>query len=138
LPIEKITRKSIYAKTGGFMIDKDTSKPKIHSATTYKLYIITCIIASSGFVLMLKFPEMYSLESGIDPLSLAVYGLSIKHWKVIHILSSLLFLLLTALHIYFNRDWIIRVGSKKLNLNVVIGLLFGILIILAGILAPSA
>ncbi len=119
-------------------MDKDTSKPKIHSATTYKLYIITCIIASSGFVLMLKFPEMYSLESGIDPLSFTVYGLSIKHWKIIHILSSLVFLLLTALHIYFNRDWIKKVGSKKLNLNVVIGLLLGIIIILAGILAPSA
>jgi membrane protein implicated in regulation of membrane protease activity len=87
---------------------------------------------------MLKFPEMNSLESGIDPLSLVVYGLSIIMWKIIHILSSLVFLILTALHIYFNRDWIKKVGSKKLNLNVVIGLLVGILIILAGILAPSA
>lgn len=119
-------------------MDKDTSKPKIHSATTYKLYIISCAIASSGFVLMLKFPEMHSLESGIDPLSLTVYGLSIKIWKIIHILSSLVFLILTALHIYFNRDWIKKVGSKKLNLNVVIGLLLGVLIILAGIFAPSA
>ena len=120
------------------MIDKDTSKPKIHSATTYKLYIISCIITSSGIVLLLKFPEMHSLESGIDPLSFAVYGLSIKIWKIIHILSSLAFLVLTALHIYFNRDWIKKVGSKKLNLNVVIGLLLGILIIVAGIFAPSA
>ena len=120
------------------MIEKDTSKPKIHSATTYKLYIVSCIIASSGLVLMLKFPEMNSLESGIEPLSLVVYGLSIKAWKIIHILSSLLFLILTALHIYFNRDWIKKVGSKKLNLNVVVGLLIGILIILAGLLAPSA
>jgi membrane protein implicated in regulation of membrane protease activity len=87
---------------------------------------------------MLKFPEMNSLESGIDPLLLVVYGLSIIMWKIIHILSSLVFLILTALHIYFNRDWIKKVGSKKLNLNVVIGLLVGILIILAGILAPSA
>lgn len=120
------------------MINKDTSKPKIHSSTTYKLYIITCIIASSGTVLMLKFPEMHSLEPGIDPLSFTVYGLSIKPWKIIHILSSLVFLLLTALHIYFNREWIIKVGSKKLNLHVVVGLLFGILIILAGLFAPSA
>ncbi len=119
-------------------MDKDTSKPKIHSATTYKLYIISCIIASSGIVLMLKFPEMHSLESGIDPLSFTVYGLSIKVWKVIHILFSLAFLILTGLHIYFNRDWIKKVGSKKLNLNVVIGLLLGIAILLAGIFAPSA
>jgi len=87
---------------------------------------------------MLKFPEMHSLESGINPLAFKVYGLSIKYWKVIHILSSLAFLILTALHIYFNRDWIKKVGSKKLNLNVVIGLLLGIIIILAGIFAPSA
>ena len=120
------------------MIDKDTSKPKIHSATTYKLYIISCIIASSGIVLLLKFPEMHSLEHGVDPLSFSVYGLSMKFWKIIHALSSLAFLVLTALHIYFNRDWIKKVGSKKLNLNVVIGLLFGIVIILAGIFAPSA
>jgi hypothetical protein len=120
------------------LIDKDTSKPRIHSATTYKLYIISCIIASSGIVLMLKFPEMHSLESGIDPLSFTVYGLSIKIWKIIHILFSLAFLVLTALHIYFNIDWIKKVGSKKLNLNVVIGLLIGVLIILAGIFAPSA
>ncbi len=120
------------------MIEKDTSKPKIHSATTYKLYVISCVIASSGFILMLKFPEMHSLESGIDPLSFVVFGLSIKSWKVIHILSSFLFLLLTALHIYFNRDWIKKVGSKKLNLNVTIGLLFGIIIIFAGLFAPSA
>jgi len=120
------------------VMDKDTSKPKIHSATTYKLYIISCIIASSGIVLMLKFPEMHSLESGIDPLSFKVYGLSIKYWKVIHILSSLAFLVLTALHIYFNRDWIKKVGSKKLNLNVLIGLFLGIIILLAGIFAPSA
>jgi len=120
------------------MIEKDTSKPKIHSATTYKLYIISCIITSSGLVLMLKFPEMHSLAPGIDPLSFVVYGLSIKFWKVIHILSSLLFLILSGLHIYFNRDWIKKVGSKKLNLNVVIGILLGIIIILAGILAPSA
>ena len=119
-------------------MDKDTSKPKIHSATTYKLYIISCIIASSGFVLMLKFPEMHSLEPGIDPLSFTVYGLSIKSWKVIHILFSLAFLVLTGLHIYFNRDWIKKVGSKKLNLNVVIGLFLGIVILLAGIFAPSA
>ena len=120
------------------MIKKDTSKSKIHSATTYKLYIISCLIASSGLVLMLKFPEMHSLESGTDPLSFVVYGLSIKIWKIIHILSSLAFLILTALHIYFNREWITKVGSKKLNLNVVVGLLIGILIILAGIFAPSA
>ena len=120
------------------MIDKDTSKPKIHSSTTYKLYIFTCIITSSGIILLLKFPEMHSLESGIDPLSFVVYGLSIKAWKIIHILFSLLFLILTVLHIYFNIDWIKKVGSKKLNLNVVIGLLIGIVIILAGILAPSA
>ena len=87
---------------------------------------------------MLKFPEMHSLESGIDPLSFTVYGLSIKIWKIIHILFSLAFLVLTALHIYFNIDWIKKVGSKKLNLNVVIGLLIGVLIILAGIFAPSA
>ena len=120
------------------MIEKDTSKPRIHSATTYKLYIFSCIIASSGLVLMLKFPEMHSLEPGVDPLSFTVYGLSIKIWKIIHILSSLVFLVLTALHIYFNREWIRKVGSKRLNLNVVIGLLIGILIILAGIFAPSA
>ena len=120
------------------MIEKDTSKTRIHSATTYKLYIASCIIASSGIVLMLIFPEMHSLESGIDPLSFVVYGLSIKIWKIIHILSSLAFLILTALHIYFNRDWIKKVGSKKLNLNVVIGLLIGILIIFAGIFAPHA
>ena len=120
------------------MIKKDTSKPRIHSATTYKLYIISCILTSSGIVLLLKFPEMHSLDPGIDPLSFLVYGLSIKAWKIIHILSSLAFIILTALHIYFNRDWIRKVGSKKLNLNVVIGLLFGILIILAGIFAPRA
>jgi hypothetical protein len=120
------------------VMDKDTSKSKIHSATTYKLYIFSCIIASSGIILLLKFPEMQSIEPGIDPLSFKVYGLSMKIWKIIHILSSLAFLVLTALHIYFNREWIKKVGSKKLNLNVVIGLLLGILIILAGIFAPSA
>jgi membrane protein implicated in regulation of membrane protease activity len=120
------------------MIEKDTSKPKIHSATTYKLYIISCIIVSSGMVLMLKFPEMHTLESDTDPLFLMVYGLSIKVWKIIHILASFLFLVLTGLHIYFNREWIRKVGSKKLNLNVTIGLLIGIIIILAGIFAPHA
>jgi len=87
---------------------------------------------------MLKFPEMHALDPEVDPLSLVVYGLSIKIWKIIHILSSFAFLVLSALHIYFNRDWIRKVGSKKLNLNVVIGLLIGFLILLAGILAPSA
>ena len=120
------------------MIEKDTSKPKIHSATTYKLYILSCILASSGIVLMFKFPEMHALEPGIDPLSFTVFGLSMKIWKIIHLLASLAFLVLTALHIYFNFDWIRKVGSKKLNLNVVIGLLIGIVIILAGIFAPSA
>ena len=95
-------------------------------------------MASSGLVVLLKFPEMHSLEPGTDPLSFAVYGLSIKSWKIMHIISSLVFLVLTALHIYFNREWIKKVGSKKLNLNVVIGLLIGILIILAGIFAPSS
>jgi predicted ferric reductase len=80
----------------------------------------------------MRFPEMHSLETGIDPLSLTVYGLSIKGWKITHIFFSLLFLVITALHIYFNRNWIQKVGSKRLNLNVVIGLLIGILIILAG------
>ena len=51
---------------------------------------------------------------------------------------SFAFLVLTALHIYFNREWIKKVGSKKLNLNVVIGLLVGILILLLGVFAPSA
>ena len=120
------------------MIVKDTSKPKIHSATTYKLYIFSCIIVGSGIVLMFKFPEMHSLEPGVDPLSFVVYGLSMKVWKIIHILSSLAFMILTALHMYFNREWIRKVGSKKLNLNVVIGLFLGIIIILAGICAPPA
>ena len=120
------------------MIEKDTSKPKIHSATTYKLYIISCIIIASGIVLMFKFPEMHSLEEGVDPLSFVVYGLSMKFWKIIHILFSLAFIVLTILHIYFNREWIKKVGSKKLNLNVMVGITFGIIIILAGIFAPSA
>ena len=120
------------------VIKKDTSKPRIHAATTYKLYVFSCIVASSGIVLMLKFPEMHSLQPGTDPLSFVVYGLSMKAWKIIHILSSLAFMVLSALHIYFNREWIKRVGSKKLNLNVVIGLLIGILILLLGAFAPSA
>lgn len=120
------------------MIEKDTSLPRIHSATTYKLYIVTSIIASSGLIIMLKFPEMHALDPGVDPLSFKVYGLSIKIWKMIHILFSLAFLILTAMHMYFNRQWIRKVGSKKLNLNVIIGILLGIVIILAGILAPHA
>lgn len=119
-------------------MQKDTSLPRIHSATTYKLYIFSCIAAASGLIIMLKFPEMHDLDPGVDPLSFTVYGLSIKLWKVIHILSSLAFMILTALHIYFNREWIKKVGSKKLNLNVVFGLLIGIVIILAAILAPKA
>ena len=117
---------------------KDTSKSRIHAATTYKLYIASCIAASSGIVLMLKFPEMHSLDAGVDPLSFTVYGLSMKLWKIVHILSSLLFLVFTALHIYFNREWIQKVGSKKLNLNMVVGLLIGIVLILLGLLAPPA
>lgn len=120
------------------MINKDISKSRIHSATTYKLYIVSCIVASSGIILLLKFPEMLSLDSGIDPQSFKVYGVSIKAWKMIHILFSLIFLILTGLHIYFNRDWITKVGSKKLNLNVFIGILIGVLILLAGIFAPHA
>jgi hypothetical protein len=120
------------------VIEKDTSKPKIHSATTYKLYIVSCIALSSGIILMAKFPEMHSLESGIDPLSFRVYGLPIKNWKVIHTLSSLAFLILTGLHIYFNRDWIRKVGSRKLNLNVTVGILIGVILILAGVFAPAA
>ena len=119
-------------------MEKDTSKPKIHSATTYKLYIISCIIACSGFIILLKFPEMHSLEPGVDPLSFKVYGFSLKTWKIVHTLFSLLFMILTALHIYFNREWIKKVGAKKLNLNVVIGILIGMVIILAGIAAPPA
>ena len=119
-------------------MEKDTSMPRIHSATTYKLYIISCIIACSGFIILLKFPEMHSLEAGVDPLSFEVYGLSLKVWKIIHTLFSLLFLILTGLHIYFNREWIKKVGAKKLNLNVVIGILIGIVIIVAGIAAPPA
>jgi len=81
---------------------------------------------------------MHSIESGIDPLSFMVYGLTIKNWKIIHILSSLAFLILTGLHIYFNRDWIIKVGSKKLNLNVTVAILIGIIVIMAGVFAPAA
>jgi hypothetical protein len=92
----------------------------------------------SGFILWLKFPETHALDSGTDLLSLTVYGLSAKIWKIIHILTSLGFLVITALHIYFNRDWIRKVGSKKLNLNMIIGLLIGFLILLVGLLAPSA
>lgn len=120
------------------MIEKDTSRPKINSATTYKLYLISCVLAFSGFVLLLKFPEMHSLPSGVDPLSLSVYGLSIKAWKIIHVVFSLAFLLITGIHIYFNREWIKKVGSRKLSMNVVIGLLLGLVVILAGVLAPAA
>jgi cation transport ATPase len=119
-------------------MEKDTSKPRIHSATTYKLYILSCVAACSGFILLLKFPEMHALEAGVDPLSFAVYGLNMKAWKIIHLISSILFLLITALHIYFNKEWIQKVGSKKLNLNMVIGLAIGIAILLAGLFAPSA
>ncbi|OVE76712.1 hypothetical protein BVX98_05380 [bacterium F11] len=118
-------------------MEKDTSKPKIHAATTYKLYVFFCICLSSGLIIMLKFPEMHSLGPEIDPLSFKVYGLPVKGWKIIHLISSLVVVFLTVLHIYFNRDWIKKVGEKKLNLNVVIGLLLGIAIILFGLFAPS-
>ena len=120
------------------MIHKDTSKSKMHSATTYKLYILTCIIISSGIVLLAKFPETHTLETGSDLLSFHVYGLSIKYWKMIHFISSIAFIVITILHMYFNREWIKRVGSKKLNLNVVIGIVIGLLIIIIGIVAPNA
>jgi hypothetical protein len=100
--------------------------------------VISCIIAASGVVLMFKFPEMNSLGPGLDPLSLTVLGLSIKFWKAAHVLASLLFIVLSALHIYFNRDWIKKVGSKRLSLNMVVGLLIGVSIILVGVFAPSA
>ena len=119
-------------------MEREVTKPRIHSATTYKLYILSCILMSSGIVIMFKFPEMHALEPGVDPLSFSVYGLSLKVWKIIHLLGSLAFLVLTGLHIWFNRDWIRRVGSKKLNLGVVTGLAIGFAIILAGILAPHA
>ena len=119
-------------------MEREVTKPRIHSATTYKLYILSCVLMSSGLVIMFKFPEMHALEPGVDPLSFSVYGLTLKFWKIIHLLASLAFLVLTGLHIWFNRDWIRRVGSKKLNLNVVVGLAIGIAIILAGVLAPKA
>lgn len=117
---------------------KDTSKSRIHAASTYKLYLISCIAASSGIVLMLKFPEMHTLEPNVDPLSFLVFGLSLKSWRLIHILSSLAFVLITVLHMYFNREFIRKTGSKKLSLNWVVGLALGIAIILLGVLAPAA
>ena len=120
------------------MMGKDTSKSKVHSATTYKLYIFSCIIVATGIVLLSKFPETHTLETGADLLQFKVYGLSIKHWKMMHLLSSFAFVILTALHMYFNREWIRKVGSKKLNLNIFIGILIGVLIILAAIVAPNA
>ena len=119
-------------------MEKDTSRPRIHAATTYKLYIIFCICLSSGIVLMFKFPEMHGLAQDVDPLSFKVHGLSIKGWKIAHILSSLGVVLLTVLHMYFNRDWIRKVGSRKLNLSVVIGLILGFVIVALGVLAPGA
>lgn len=121
-----------------FMIKKDISKPRIHSAISYKLYLLTCLLTCSGLVLMLKFPEMHALEPGVDPLSFKVYGLSMKGWKMLHIFSSLAFLVLTALHIWFNRDWIRKVGTKKLSLNITVGLVIGIVIVVAGVVAPRA
>lgn len=117
---------------------KDTSKPRIHAATTYKLYVISCVVAASGLILMLKFPEMHALEPGVDLQSLLVYGLSLKAWKVIHFISALAFALLTVLHMYFNGDFIRKVGSRKLSINWIIGLAIGVVIILLGLLAPSA
>jgi uncharacterized membrane protein YidH (DUF202 family) len=119
-------------------MNRDTSKPRIHSATTYKLYIFSCVLTASGVVLMFKFPEMHGLEAGIDPLSYTVYGMSIKIWKIVHIVSSALFIVFTALHMYFNREWIRNVGAKRLNLNMVAGLSIGIVIIALGIFAPFA
>lgn len=64
--------------------------------------------------------------------------MSLKSWKMIHILSSLVFVLVTVLHMYFNRDFIRKAGSKKLSLNWIVGLAVGIVILLLGVLAPSA
>jgi hypothetical protein len=109
------------------------SKPKklwLEKSANYLLYLFTCLLAGTGFILA------YRLPHGREAREWTVLGMGRHDWGDWHLWLGFGFIALILLHLYFVRNWLMRVAVKRRGWLLLLSLGVGFALALGGLLAP--
>ncbi len=118
------------------MSDPTTSrktKPKrmgLEKSANYLLYLISCLLVATGFILA------YRLPHGREAREWTVFGMGRHDWGDWHLWLGFAFIALILLHLYFVRNWLIRVAVKRRGWLLLLSLGVGLALIVGGLFAP--
>ncbi|MDV7393176.1 DUF4405 domain-containing protein [Arthrospira platensis SPKY1] len=109
------------------------SKPKklwLEKSANYLLYLITCLLVGTGFILA------YRLPHGREAREWTVLGMGRHDWGDWHLWLGFAFIALILLHLYFVRNWLMRVAVKRRGWLLLLSLGVGFALALGGLFAP--
>jgi hypothetical protein len=102
----------------------------INRAVNIGLYWTFCLLVSSGLVLEYRLGTEF-----LDPTGAAIWGMDWKAWSVLHLTLGITLSCLVLIHLWMNRKWIWIVATQRKNWALIIGLLLGMILLLAPLLS---
>jgi len=102
----------------------------LEKSANYLLYLITCLLAGTGFILA------YRLPHGREAREWTVLGMGRHDWGDWHLWLGFAFIALILLHLYFVRNWLMRVAVKRRGWLLLLSLGVGFTLALGGLFAP--
>jgi hypothetical protein len=111
--------------------------PNIGDRTLWKrpldllLYLLFCGLGGTGFLLA------YRLPHGPGASQTLFLGLGRYVWGEVHTWLAYAAIVVAAIHLLLNTQWLIKVAASKRPWRLVIGVLAGLLVVLLFLFAPT-
>lgn len=102
----------------------------INRAVNTGLYWTFCLLVSSGLILEYRLGTEF-----VDPTGAAIWGMDWKAWSVLHLTLGITLSALVLIHLWMNRRWIWTVATQRKNWALGLGLLIGVILLLAPLLS---
>lgn len=95
------------------------------------LYLLFCTLGGTGFLLA------YRLPHGPGPSQTLFLGLGRPMWGEVHTWLAYAAIIVAAIHLLLNTQWLVKVAASKRRWRLALGLLAGLLILLLFLCAPT-
>jgi cell division protein FtsW (lipid II flippase) len=111
--------------------------PKVGDRTSWKkaldllLYLLFCALAGTGLLLA------YRLPHGPGANQTLFLGLGRHIWGEVHTWLAYAAIMVAAIHLLLNSQWLVKVAASKRPWRLAIGVLVGLLIVVVFLFAPT-
>lgn len=103
---------------------------RVEKVANYLLFLVTCLVTASGFVLAFRLP------SGRSGKGMTLLGLDRHEWGDWHTWLAYAFLALILFHLWMVRRWIVQVAARRRGWLLLSSMGFGFALIAASLFLP--